>query len=265
MILVNLGCGRTRHAEWINLDVEPPGSDVRRWDVRKPLPFPDGSVDMVYHSHLLEHLEADDGRNLIKDCFRALKPGGILRVAVPDLAGIAEAYLEARVSARQDGDTTMLEWTRMELVDQATRGVSGGEMLRWLRSRSSSELAIVRSRAGVEVDDALERGATAKLPTFARVWRRFRKEALRVVALALGGRNWAKAVDEGLFRQGGEVHRTMYDDLRLIRLLLDAGFENARVVNASESCLPDFNRFGLDVVDGKVRKPDSLFVEARKG
>lgn len=266
MILVNLGCGRTRHAEWINLDVDPQGSDVRRWDARKPLPFTDGSVDMVYHSHLLEHLSADEGRRLIQDCFRVLKAGGILRVVVPDLAGIAEAYLAARASAREGGDATLLEWTRMELVDQASRCVSGGEMLPWLKSRSRTELAVIKSRAGVEVDYALGRGPVAAgPPTPARVWRKMRTVVLRVAALVLGGHRWAAAVDEGLFRSRGEIHRTMYDDLRLVRLLLDTGFKDARVVKASESRLPGFARYGLDVVDGNVRKPDSLFVEANKG
>ena len=265
-VLVNLGCGRTAHPAWVNLDVEPTLACVKRWDVRKPLPFPDGSVDMVYHSHLLEHLSADEGQRLVKDCFRVLKSGGVIRIVVPDLAGIATAYLEARASARKGEDSGLLEWTRMELVDQTSRSVSGGEMLPWLRSRSDAELEIVRCRAGVEVDSALGRGPSVPAaPLLPRAWRKLRKAILRAVAFLLGGSRWVAAVDEGLFRSIGEVHRTMYDDVRLIRLLSDVGFQQVRVTSARESHLPGFEGYGLDVVDGNVRKPDSLFVEALKG
>lgn len=265
MTLVNLGCGRTIHSEWVNLDVEPHGHGVRRWDVRKALPFPDDSVDMVYHSHLLEHLPSEEGGRLLRECFRILRHGGIVRVAVPDLAGIAGAYLAAREVARAGGGSTMLDWTRMEFVDQAAREKSGGEMMGWLKGRSETELALVRQRAGAELDQILNHtGARRRVLTIAKVWRRFRREILGLIARLLGGGSWKLAVDRGLFRQCGEVHRTMYEDVRLIRLLQEIGFSEVQVVDAWKSLMPGFSRFDLDTVKGEVRKPDSLFVEGRK-
>ena len=55
-------------------------------DLRKKLPFPDRSVDYVYTSHVLEHLAAADAPKLIEEVFRVLKPGGMVRLVVPDLA-----------------------------------------------------------------------------------------------------------------------------------------------------------------------------------
>lgn len=266
MTLVNLGCGRVRHPEWVNLDVEPSGSDVRRWDVRKPLPFADRSVDMVYHSHLLEHLNSGEGRKLLQECHRILRPAGIVRVVVPDLAGIAGAYLAARGAAVRGEDSTLLEWTRMELVDQASREMSGGSMKAWLEMRSPAELARVRERAGAELDYILGPERQERRPlTLSRIRRKLRREVLRALAFLLGGRGWKAAVDEGLFRQGGEVHRTMYDDVRLVDLLRGVGFEDPRVVDAWTSGMPGFAKFGLDTLKETVRKPDSLFIEARRG
>lgn len=54
-------------------------------DVRYGLPVPDGSVDFIYTSHFLEHLFLDDARARLREAHRALKPGGVLRVCVPDL------------------------------------------------------------------------------------------------------------------------------------------------------------------------------------
>ena len=57
----------------------------------------------------------------------------------------------------------------------------------------------------------------------------------------------------------------MYDRFSLRRLLTETGFIEAAVTAASESRIAGFAAYGLDVEpSGRVRKPDSLFVEARK-
>ncbi len=70
------------------------------------------------------------------------------------------------------------------------------------------------------------------------------------------------AFDEGWFRQSGEVHRVMYDEVSLAGLLLDCGFSDPKKVTAFTSGILAFGDYGLDVIDGAMRKPDSLFVEA---
>jgi predicted SAM-dependent methyltransferase len=59
----------------------------------KGVPFADNSVDVVYHSHVLEHFWDTDGLSFMKECFRVLKPNGIIRVVVPDLEQIVRVYL----------------------------------------------------------------------------------------------------------------------------------------------------------------------------
>ena len=56
----------------------------------------------------------------------------------------------------------------------------------------------------------------------------------------------------------------MYDRYSLKRLLEQVGFIDVRVCRADDSRIPDFNSYGLDMIDGKIRKPDSLFMEAMK-
>ncbi len=55
---LNVGCGSYYHQDWINLDIVPVGPEVRQHDVSRGLPLPDASCEAVYHSHLLEHLQA---------------------------------------------------------------------------------------------------------------------------------------------------------------------------------------------------------------
>lgn len=58
----------------------------------KPLPYPDNSVEVIFSSHVFEHLFLDEVEKLINECFRVLKPGGICRVVVPDLEKIMALY-----------------------------------------------------------------------------------------------------------------------------------------------------------------------------
>ena len=70
-------------------------------DVRKPLPFKDNSFKYIYASHLLEHLYFEEAMNLLKECLRVLKPGGILRVMVPNLQEIIGRYMENKKNSNR--------------------------------------------------------------------------------------------------------------------------------------------------------------------
>lgn len=266
---VNIGCGEVFHADWFNLDVSPVAPDVRRLDVRKPLPFADGEVDAVYHSHVLEHLTTNEGARMLAECFRVLKPGGIVRVAVPDLEGIARAYLDALAVAEAGGDPTLYEWCRLEMTDQLARTVSGGEMAPWLLRLTPDQQEIVGRRAGWEMTGILATGGRRRTVSwsrrdFAKALRWLHRYFVRGVVRLTGGRAYMRAFDEGVFRQRGEVHRVMYERHALAQALKRAGFEGAKVVGAEESAIAGYATYGLDVIGGKVRKPDSLFMEARR-
>ncbi len=87
------------------------GQNVVVHNLAKGLPFEDASVDAVYHSHFLEHLERDVAPGFVAEVHRVLKPGGIHRVAVPDLEWLCRAYLDdldvsltdPAVAARHEG------------------------------------------------------------------------------------------------------------------------------------------------------------------
>jgi SAM-dependent methyltransferase len=108
MKILNIGCGATRPKErqWINLDqlrsVLQVGTPERTnldqesnyvdHDIKKRLPFVDEVFDGVVHSHVLEHFDAKDGVNLMKECYRVIKPKGWLMVSVPNAAYFREQY-----------------------------------------------------------------------------------------------------------------------------------------------------------------------------
>jgi SAM-dependent methyltransferase len=95
-LLLHLGCGNERKAGWVNVDLVPANADLF-WDLRNGIPFPDGSVDAIFHEHLLEHLHKRDGLKLSVECLRVLKPRGVLRIVVPNAGNAIRGYV-------RDGD-----------------------------------------------------------------------------------------------------------------------------------------------------------------
>jgi SAM-dependent methyltransferase len=86
---INLGCGPRPLEGFVNVDLlEAPGVDVVA-DVSGRLPFDDGSVDLLYASHVLEHLPTARVSEVLREWRRVLRDGGRILIAVPDLERIA--------------------------------------------------------------------------------------------------------------------------------------------------------------------------------
>ena len=77
---LNVGCGGAYFSEWTNCDLLP-GRQVVGHDLREPLPWGAAMFDAVYSSHVLEHLPPAEGRELLAEQLRVLKPGGGLCLA----------------------------------------------------------------------------------------------------------------------------------------------------------------------------------------
>lgn len=89
---LELGCGPCPKPGFVNVDYRwRPGVDVV-WDLLKPLPFADNRFDGIFSEHCLEHLEIDQLDALLREMLRVLRPGGIVRLVVPNLAKYVDAY-----------------------------------------------------------------------------------------------------------------------------------------------------------------------------
>lgn len=81
--------------------------DVLVHDLRRGIPVDDASVDAVYHSHTLEHLDRDAVPGFFAEILRVLRPGGVQRIVVPDLELVARRYLESLDAGERDHDETI--------------------------------------------------------------------------------------------------------------------------------------------------------------
>jgi len=123
---LHVGCGLTTPDSWLNLDgswnarlakhpflkkivkklklvpssqIEIPwSSNIFIYNIKKPLPFDDNSFSAVYASHLLEHLYLKKAQDFLKECFRVVKFGGIVRMMVPDLEEFTRKYIKNKNS-----------------------------------------------------------------------------------------------------------------------------------------------------------------------
>jgi SAM-dependent methyltransferase len=126
LVKVNLGCGLRVAQGWLNIDgsfnamiASWPSwvhkilyrlSGARQYysseqyctilrdhnflhhDLALSLPLHSSTIDFIYSSHFFEHLFKDDATNLLKACAQALKPGGLIRISIPDLAYAISLY-----------------------------------------------------------------------------------------------------------------------------------------------------------------------------
>jgi SAM-dependent methyltransferase len=123
-IKVNVGCGLTPTPGWINFDnsfsvrsarwpvisgalralglltaksaeLAEMGRDgsVRFANAATRIPCAAASADVVYSSHMIEHLDRGEARAFLTEVRRVLRPGGVVRVAAPDLSRLIGDYL----------------------------------------------------------------------------------------------------------------------------------------------------------------------------
>jgi predicted SAM-dependent methyltransferase len=114
--MVQFGCGLSAPTQWRNFDASPtlrlqklpaigrfvPAGEFGRFpdnveygDITTGLPIADESVELMYCSHVLEHITLDELRQALKNCYRYLQPGGIFRLVLPDLESLTQQYLSS--------------------------------------------------------------------------------------------------------------------------------------------------------------------------
>lgn len=143
---VQFGCGLSCPDGWVNYDSSPrlrlqrlpvlgrlmPAGPfgrfpdaVRYGDIVKGLPVADGSVRLLYCSHVLEHLALQDLRQALRNCARVLAPQGVFRLVLPDLEVLINGYMDSRdaTSAERFIRSTLMG---AEARDRGIRGFVDG-------------------------------------------------------------------------------------------------------------------------------------------
>ena len=99
---VQVGSGLVQRPGWLNTDIGPA---ARFWlDMGARLAFPDQSVQYLFSEHVIEHVDPRVVAHFLREAYRVLAPGGVIRTLTPDPEGLARHYL-----ARSDAAQALLE------------------------------------------------------------------------------------------------------------------------------------------------------------
>jgi hypothetical protein len=272
--LLNIGCGGHFHEDWVNVDIGPISPQVIDCDILAGLPFPAATFEAIYSSHVLEHLTPQEGLDLLTDSCRLLAQGGVCRVVVPDTETQVKSYQDALAGAKLNDleSEGAYDWAVLELFEQMVRTQPGGDMLRYLLAPEMPAEKFVANRIGAgdlaNWRSLVAAGFTPPPPLLETVFpsagplsRRLMGKLSRWLLTRLAGKAVIPALEEALFRQSGECHRWIYDHFGLHRAMLRAGFRTIYRQTATTSLIPDFSRYGLDIVNGQERRPNSVYLE----
>lgn len=267
LLLLNVGCGTRFHPNWTNIDLVSTVPEVIQYNILTGLPFEANIFDAVYHSHVLEHLDRTAAQKLMQECYRVLKPGGIIRVVLPDLAYICRRYLQSLDEVLADPRNPIAaehyEWALMGMIDQLVRTRSGGEIGAFLKRGQFLDEDFIRS-SGTLIEEVRGNQPTSR-STISRLRRATPRKLIRYLNQRLMMRFMGESYREVAFRRLGEVHKWMYDEYSLSRLMTTVGLVDTEFMTAETSKIPGWKSYYLDAeANGNIRKPHSLFAEALK-
>jgi SAM-dependent methyltransferase len=275
--MINVGCGGRIHHDWMNLDLHAHAPGVIACDLTKGIPVDNNSAKVVYAAAVLEHIRKEDVPKFLTECHRVLKPGGVIRLAVPDLEQQARGYLDtlARLDAGDFSAEADREWMVLEILDQSIREKNGGEMLQYLKQEKVPNIEFIAQRIGEEGRELISQieaqramPEKTKKPTLFEMIPagRFGRGLLKWLLRSDDLKSDLRALQIGRFRlNSGEVHQWAYDRFSLGNTLAQAGFRNTGKKEHGESSIDRWTEYKLEVdEDGIVEKPDLLIMEATK-
>ncbi|MGB8643773.1 MAG: methyltransferase domain-containing protein [Anaerolineae bacterium] len=122
---LHLGCGPVQFDGWVNMDLNKALScaDIE-WDLNNGIPFPDASCLFLYSEHLFEHFAVEAGVRLMRECYRVLAPGGVMRIAMPSLDFLIEQACNGHWR-----DQDWLNWPQYKFI--RTRAEMLNIVFRW--------------------------------------------------------------------------------------------------------------------------------------
>lgn len=203
MTLIQIGCGQSPISGWVNYDNSPsvrlaalpPGliqlagrmklldgqsvayvrfcraNGISHCDATRHIPWPDASVDAIYSSHMIEHLDRLDVDLFLREARRVLRPGGVIRLSTPGLQQLVAAYAEHGQGDRFiESLFTCIDRPR-NLLARFRQAFSGPRHHLWLYDEAS--LCGLLERHGFLNATALKPGSTRiKDPGALNLWER---------------------------------------------------------------------------------------------
>lgn len=266
MQFLNIACGDhfILDNKWRNIDFAPKRREIKHVNVLRGLPYKENTFEIVYSSHFVEHIPREEIFNFLVECRRVLKPGGLIRLVLPDFEKIAREY----ISNIDQGNSLFSEFNIIEMIDQCVRAESGGEMIKWFRQDSNKSLqSYIKLRTGhnpiLDGDKSKYIYRRLRNLTLIKITLKIQKIYSQILVLLLPkwyvSNNISKAAP-------GEKHLWMYDFSSLRKILYEADFTSIIEVDSFKSSNPEFPVYPLDIDSSNDPRKgvQSMYIEATK-
>lgn len=102
---LHLGCGPIHLDGWTNIDILHTSATDYVDNIMTLTRVPDGFADEIYACHVLEHFSHVEVPIVLKRWHEILKPGGTLRISVPDIDKVVKIYVKNWQHFQTDGNS----------------------------------------------------------------------------------------------------------------------------------------------------------------
>jgi predicted SAM-dependent methyltransferase len=124
---IDIGCGNSKQQGYVGIDRRDCGQEII-WDIKDGIPLPDNSVEVVYSSHLLEHFDNVEIKDVLREIYRVLKKGGISQNIMPHVEDPTAFYVDHKSFWNEERVSTLtgikgLEGFELMLNKMMTRPV----------------------------------------------------------------------------------------------------------------------------------------------
>ena len=156
LLNLNIGAGSYEIENFLSLDIYTKHYYKNKkeflkkrieYNIRKDMiPFKDSVVDNIYISHVIEHIEDKYFKNFLKESYRVLKKGGVLRIACPDaeflysVSKFKNEYWNWRVESLSNEKRYETNWQEINQYDFLLRELSTPRMRFYKNKINSKQL-----------------------------------------------------------------------------------------------------------------------------
>ena len=93
---LQIGCQDHPMKGWLNADINPLHEEIILMDATKPFPLPNDTFEFIFSEHMIEHIGFQEGLAMMKECYRVMKTGGVIRLSTPNIKFLIELYNEPK-------------------------------------------------------------------------------------------------------------------------------------------------------------------------
>ncbi len=236
-------------------------------DVRKGIPYPDASFDLIYCYHILEHLTVEEAPAFVSEIKRILKPGGICRFSTPDLASKAMFYKKSYLAYKNEPNELnrkRYEWAKISAFEQTYRTKMGGVLLEKI-NQNDYDLEYTIKTTGDVVD--LVKRIQAQPKKLNNIWQN-KNLAILLKELYYGflRRIWLKITSPStVMKKTYEKEKWYYDSISLSILAHKVGFSKIVECDYKTSLFPNWENLQFDTSAlGSYEMERSVYLEVIK-